>query len=74
MLLQSHTGVIELLPALPKAWPAGRVKGLHARGNFTVDIEWKEGKVTNYRLASPNPCEVKVRINDKTKTVTSGRL
>ena len=71
MLLQSHEGEIQLLPALPKAWPAGKVTGLRARGNFTVDIEWKDGKAVSYRIASPQPREVKVRINGEIKTVTA---
>ena len=74
MLLFSRSGHIELLPALPKEWSTGSVKGLRARGNITVDIQWKDGKVTNYRVASPLPGEVNVRANGETKTVILEKL
>lgn len=64
MLIQSHGGYIHLLPALPEVWKAsGMVKGLKARGNFTVDMEWKDGKVINYRISSPDHKAVKLKIN-----------
>lgn len=64
MLIQSHDGYIELLPAIPSAWKkTGSVTGLKARGNYTVDFEWKDGVVTRYHISSPNGGVVKVKVN-----------
>ncbi|HRT07946.1 MAG TPA: glycoside hydrolase family 95 protein [Candidatus Paceibacterota bacterium] len=71
MLLQSHAGEVVLLPALPKAWPAGWVKGLRARGGFTVDLAWKDGRVTEYRITSARGQPVRVRVNGQLLNLTS---
>jgi len=65
MLLQSHEGEINLLPALPKAWPTGSVKGLRARGGFTVDIEWKDGKLVNATVVPDFNGAVQVKYKEK---------
>jgi alpha-L-fucosidase 2 len=65
MLLQSHAGEIQLLPALPRAWSTGSVKGLRARGNVTVDLAWSGGKLTRATLVSPVAQEVRVRSGDQ---------
>jgi len=62
MLLQSHAGEIHLLPALPSAWPAGRVRGLRARGGVTVDIAWQGGSLTEATLTAHQRSTVRVRL------------
>src|SRR5690606_34827686 len=73
MLLQSHAGFIHLLPALPKAWASGEVKGIKERGNYTVDIKWKDEKVIDYQIHSPHSASVlpvNVLINGTMTTYT----
>ncbi|MGJ1203628.1 glycosyl hydrolase family 95 catalytic domain-containing protein [Sphingobacterium lactis] len=70
MLIQSHDDAIHLLPALPKAWADGQVKGLKARGNYTVDIQWKDGKVVDYKIAGKKGEQVRVLKNGEQIEVT----
>ena len=76
MLLQSHLGELHLLPALPDIWKEGSVKGLKARGNFAVSMNWKNGKLNDAiitslagsecKLRTANPVEIKT-LNIKSK-------
>ena len=67
MLLQSHAGEVHLLPALPKAWPTGSVTGLRARGAFDVDIEWRNGTLTQATIKSRLGRSVRVRYAETVK-------
>ena len=65
LLVQSHAGEIYLLPALPKAWPSGKVKGLKARGGFEIDMEWQGGKLTKAIVHSALGGNCRIRTNEK---------
>lgn len=65
MLVQSTPDAILLLPALPAQWKDGSVSGLRARGGFTVDMKWKEGKVEEVTLSSPTGGETVLKANGK---------
>ena len=72
MLVQSHAGELELLPALPKAWRDGSVKGIRARGDVTVDMAWRNGALTECTLTTSqrNPRPVTVVYRGERKSVT----
>ncbi len=69
MLLQSHHEVIDLLPALPKAWKTGNIKGLKARGGYTVDIYWNDGKLEKASVTPDYDGPFEVKYKDKTMTL-----
>ena len=62
MLIQSHEGYIELLPALPGEWPTGKFSGVKARGGFEIDFEWEDSKLTRVNVLSTagKTCRIKL--------------
>jgi alpha-L-fucosidase 2 len=64
MLLQSHRGEVHLLPALPSSWKTGSVRGLRARGGFTVDVAWKDGVLAEATVRADRDGTVRVRYRE----------
>ena len=69
MLLQSQAGEIHLLPALPKAWPEGKVTGLRARGGFEVDLRWEHGQLLQATVRSQTGGACRLRYGSQTRDV-----
>jgi alpha-L-fucosidase 2 len=74
MLMQSHTGTIDLLPALPSAWPVGEVKGLRARGSVEIDLRWENGRAVAAALRPDFSGEYRLRLpsGQKIRSIASG--
>jgi alpha-L-fucosidase 2 len=70
MLLQSDGVEIELLPALPRAWRRGSVRGLRARGGFTVDLSWHDGQLREARIHSATAARGRIRYRGTSTDVT----
>jgi alpha-L-fucosidase 2 len=70
MLLQSHTGIVHLLPALPLAWPSGSIHGLRVRGGAEIDLEWSDGKLVRSILRHATGAKAVLRYQDHTLPVT----
>ncbi|WP_423605137.1 glycoside hydrolase family 95 protein [Sphingomonas sp. MS122] len=72
MLVQNHGETIELLPALPPAWPSGSVRGLRTRGGCTLDLAWRNGRLERARIAGRIPGVRTVILGGKRRTVRVG--
>jgi alpha-L-fucosidase 2 len=70
MLLQSHNGIVRLLPALPAVWKKGGVKGLKARGGFTVDIKWENGELTGATIHADSDGQIVIAYKNEKDKVT----
>ncbi|MGN1045524.1 MAG: glycosyl hydrolase family 95 catalytic domain-containing protein [Candidatus Cryptobacteroides sp.] len=72
MLVQSHAGCIDLLPALPSAWHTGHLTGVKAVGNFTVDIHWKDNVLDHALIRSGSGGTCTVRYGNRTQVIETG--
>lgn len=72
LLVQSHGGAIELLPALPAAWSEGRVEGIRARGGFEISMEWAGGRVARATIKSEKGGHATVAFNGQSHDVSLG--
>jgi alpha-L-fucosidase 2 len=74
MLLQSHSGEISLLPALPASWKTGKVTGLRARGGYDIDMEWENGRLKKSVIRSEFSGKCKIRSKEPVKILSQNQL
>lgn len=72
MLLQSHHGCLELLPALPDAWKDGYIRGLRGRGGYEVDLEWRNGALSKAEIAVSITQNCKVHVRQRVRITWHG--
>jgi alpha-L-fucosidase 2 len=72
MLMQSHEGVIDLLPALPEAWSKGQFEGVCARGAFELDMQWSDSQITGVEVLSKKGHICRINPKTKVKVTTDG--
>ena len=73
MLIQSHEGKIELLPALPDEWSEGEVKGMCTRGAFVINMKWMQKKITSLEILSKQAGICRIQLNNKMKVYYNGK-
>ncbi|WP_019536332.1 glycoside hydrolase family 95 protein [Paenibacillus ginsengihumi] len=73
MLVQSHGGELRLLPALPAAWPSGRLRGVRARGGFELDVAWEDGRLSRARLLATRDTVCRIRSREPIAAEADGR-
>lgn len=71
-LLQSHSGEINILPALPEEWQEGKISGLKAKGNFEVSVRWSKGKLTEAVIESLSGAKCRIRTNTVVSVSSNG--
>ena len=76
MLLQSHDGTVHLLPALPRAWSDGSIRGLRARGGYIVDIKWRSAKLASYTIRATRDGPLRLQVGDRIieRTMRTGEI
>ena len=73
MIMQSHEGVIDLLPALPKEWSTGHFEGLCTRGAFELDMEWKNGQIIRVEVLSKKGQTCRINLKEIVKVTNRGK-